>query len=134
MRTMVFMIVIGSLLAAPAYANREVDIRLVRAQTTGSLSPQLADVADLLQNNLPFQGYSVLGRTRLPLPNRGQSVTFPGNLVVRCSGNQERLTVVVRRHETVLLNAVVSLRDNRPVILGGFPEGRDRLLLIVVAR
>ena len=125
---------IGCLLTGAAHAAKEVDLRLVRAHNREEVSAELKDVADLLRNNLPYRGFTLLGRAGLPLPNRGQTVTLPERLVVRGSGQQERFTIVVQRDKETLLNAVVTLRKGAPVILGGFPDGADRLLLVVVAR
>ncbi len=131
------MLVLAAAVALAAAASAEagrVEIRLVRAHQGSGISRELRDVEDLLRAQLRFPGFELLARQRIALPNDGQTVTFPRGIEVRCEGPAERLSVIVRRGGSVLLNVFVNLRGDVPVVLGGFPDGSDRLLLILRAR
>ena len=117
-----------------AHAAGAVDIRFVRAHREQSVSPALRDVEGLLRSNLPYQGFELLSRTSMRLPARGQSAGLARGYRVRCDGDARRLSVRVDRGDNTVLNVAVALRPGNPVILGGFPDGQDRLLLVLVAR
>ena len=91
------------------------------------------DVEVLLRANLPYQGFELLSRSRMALPNRGQSARLAANYRMHCRGVARRFAVRVDRGENTVLNVVVALRPGNPVILGGFPDGADRLLLVLMA-
>lgn len=128
----VFLFAMGSV-PSVVWSADSVDIRFVRAHHGSSVSPALRDVEGLLRANLPYQGFELLTRTRMPLPNRGQSVSLARGYRLRCRGDARRLSVRVIRDDESVLNVAVALRPRNPVILGGFPDGSDRLLLVFVA-
>lgn len=129
------MLAVAILLAAATTAGaRQVEVRLVRAHQGPGVSRELRDVQDMLRAQLPFPGFELLSSTRVPVPSDGRNLSLPRGLDVRCSGTRERFAVVVRRGGAVLLNVFVRLRDDVPVVLGGFPDGADRLLLILRVR
>lgn len=126
------LLLLGSMQAA--IGAESVDIRFVRAFHGNSVSPALRDVESLLRSNLPYRGFELLSRTSMSLPNRGQSARMARGFRVRCSGDARRFSVRVNRGDDTALNVAVALREGKPVILGGFPDGEDRLLLVLVAR
>ena len=126
------LVFVGSMQAA--LSAESVGIRFVRAHHGDSVSPALRDVERLLRSNLPYRGFELLSRTSMALPVRGQSSGLARGFRISCNGDAGRLSVRVDRGDATLLNVAVALRPGTPVILGGFPDGADRLLLVLVAR
>lgn len=120
--------------AQAAEAVNAVDIRFVRAHQQGGVSSGLGDVADMLRSNLPYSGFALLSRSNVGLPSGGQTTGLAKGYSIRCSGGADRLSVQVKRGDAQVLNVAVTLREGVPVILGGFPDGSDRLLLVLKAR
>ncbi|MCF7837175.1 MAG: hypothetical protein K9N49_00950 [Candidatus Marinimicrobia bacterium] len=135
MRKMIGWLWIGLLLGPLAgEVAAQVTIRLARAhQDNQEVAVGLRDVAGLLRANLPYQGFALLGATRVGLPAENKPQRL-GPLEVRCQGGAERLSVSVARDGRTLLNTVVALRRGQPIILGGFPDGTGRLMLILQTR
>lgn len=134
MRGMALMVLLAAGLTVSAHGATRVDVRLVRAYHGWGVSRELRDVADLLRGNLPYTAFEMLSRASVPIPNRGQNANLSHGLSIHVSGNHERLSVLVQRQRATLLRAVVGLRPNVPIILGGFPDKEDRLLIVLVAR
>ena len=123
-----------ALLAAPVLAGSQINIRLIEATDSGTGNPAgLADVIGVLKRSLVYKNYSLVAQASLPLPAANRVVTL-GSYSVSCSGQQGSLAISVRRGGRVMLNTNISLRDNRPLIVGGFPSGRGKRVLVFVAR
>jgi hypothetical protein len=122
-------------LASAAHAGSELGIRLVEANSRrGGMGPGLEDVAGLLRENLPFNTFRLVSSGALRLPARGSTADLGSGLAVTCSGSQRNLSVTVTRGRRPLLRTTVALRDDRPWILGGFPGGDGKLIVILLAR
>jgi len=123
-----------ALLAAPVLAGSQITIRLIEATDSGTGNPAgLADVIGVLKRSLVYKNYSLVAQASLPLPAAKRVVTL-GSYSVSCSGQQGNLAISVKRGNRVMLNTNISLRDNRPLIVGGFPSGRGKRVLVFVAR
>jgi hypothetical protein len=121
------------LLSASAVAG-SLSIRLVRASNTpGGNSAGLGDVIPVLKKSLVYSHYSLAGSTSMKLPAQN-SVRQLGSYSVTCNGQQGNLAITVRHGRKQLLNTRVSLSSRKPLILGGFPAGNDKLVLVFVAR
>lgn len=117
-----------------AVAGDMVSIRLVEAHNEGAgVAKALDDVSGLLQSNLPFRRFDLAGQGRMGLPADG-SVSLPHGIQVLCQGNQANLRVRVTRGGAQIVDTTLGLADHRPVILGGIPHNRGRLLVLLVAQ
>jgi hypothetical protein len=125
---------LGCLLAATAADAGALSIRLVEAHNDGpkGAGPGLGDVADVLARNIPYQHFDLADRRDVTVPGT-HKVSMRGGYVVNCSGSVEALEVSIRRGRKSLLNTQLSLRAGKPVVLGGFPGGRGKYLVVLVA-
>ncbi|MBT3191749.1 MAG: hypothetical protein HN341_04270 [Verrucomicrobia bacterium] len=122
-----------SLLSASAQAG-SLSVRLVRAShTAGGSSSGLGDVIPVFQKSLPYSHYSLAGSTSMTLP-ASKATRQLGGYSVTCSGSQNSLAITVKHGRKQLLNTSVRLSRGKPLILGGFPSGQDKLVLVFVAR
>ena len=121
------------LLSASAMAGN-LSVRLVKASNTpGGSSAGLGDVLPVLKKSLVYSHYALAGSTSLSLPAKQTSRQL-GAYSVTCDGEQGNLAISVRHGRKQLLNTRVSLSSRRPLILGGFPAGDGKLVLVFVAR
>ncbi|MCX7668902.1 MAG: hypothetical protein N2439_02360 [Anaerolineae bacterium] len=120
--------------AQPGAAAERLTIRLVQATNEGQgASDGLRDVAPLLERNLPFRRFELLESRTIRLP-AADTLVFGAGLSVRCEGDDERLALLVRSGDAVLLQTQVRLTGQTPLILGGFPAPGGRRLLVLTAR
>ena len=132
-RLVIFLVWLGLASAASAQGG-SLAIRLIAANNDGAgVSSGLEDVAGLLQANLPFRRFDLLDQARVGLPADGGASLARG-IGVRCNGPIDNLRVTVTRDGRQVINTTLRLGDFRPVILGGFPYERGRLLLLIVVR
>ena len=119
--------------AAPCRAGRALSIRLVHAgnKQQGS-SAGLTDVMHVLRT-LRYNHYRLVSSSSLRLP-ANNATTSLGGYGVRCSGPQNSLKITVTRGSRSLVNTTVSLRDGKPIILGGLPSQEGKLILVFVVR
>ena len=109
-------------------------VRLVEASSSDSASSAgLSDVIEILKKSLAFKSYSLKASSSVSLPAAKKAVSLDGYSVT-CNGDQSKLEIVVRRGSKVLLNTKVSLKKGKPLVLGGFPRGANKLVLIFVAK
>ncbi len=108
---------------------QSLSIRLVEAsRAVAPSSSALADVADILNRNLPFASYTLQDSRTLSLPaNQTESL---GGFSISCSGTARELKVVVRRRGQVLISTILRLQEGIPVMLGGFPSANGRQIFI----
>ncbi|MDZ4198754.1 MAG: hypothetical protein U1E27_05645 [Kiritimatiellia bacterium] len=124
-----------ALLATAAPAAERLQIRVVEASMEESAAdPGLRDVAAFLKENLPYRSFRLVDQTTLALPAPGNRVSLRPGFAVLGKGPQNRLDLTLEKDGRVLLNTVLSLRDGVPVVVGGFPGGRGRLMFVLVAR
>ena len=133
--------------ASLAVAGDTLSIRLVEASNprkgregaaAGERAAQgapkgLEDIEDTLKQNLPFNTFALVDEQTMKLP-ASETANLARSFTVRCSGKQDALSVSLKRNKEELLSSVLSLRDNKPVILGGFPSDKGKLLVVLVAR
>ena len=131
-KALVILWMLATLAPALAQAGERVSLRLVRADNeAGASSPSLGSLVQTLQRNLPYRRFTEVSANSLPLPGRG-GVPL-GELRVFCRGPQDNLSVTVKRAGNTLVQTRVRLRDGQPVIVGGFPDGQARLLIVLVS-
>lgn len=119
----------GRCLAADTLSLREVE-----ARNDGSGVPAiLQDVGRVLKSSVGFSGYHLLSSRTLPLPT-SDSVALRSGYTLKCSGSSDNLEVLVTRGAEEILRTTASLRPGRPLVLGGFPKGDARVLLVLVVR
>ena len=120
--------------AAPLHAG-SLSIRLVEAHNeSDAVASGLKDVQGTLRKNLQqYRGFDLLGSSSLPLP--ANATASPGSgFSVTCSGAQNNLSVVITRNRQEVVSTTLNLRNNTPVMLGGFTTKRGRMLVLLVAR
>lgn len=121
-------------LSAGAQAAGSLSIRLVEASNAGSgASAGLKDVAGILKGSLAFSNYKLIGSCAMRLPAMGEKGQV-GEYEVTCSGNAQSLSITVVRAGHVMLTTQVRMQDGIPLILGGFPGGAGRHVLVFTAR
>ena len=128
--------VCGVMLAATTtFAGSTLSVRLVEASNGGGgMGTGLGDVAHLLQSNLPYRSFQLLGSRSMSLPAESSAALGRG-VTVNCSGQQGGVTVTVDIGGRTALQSTVSLRDNTPLVLGGFSSGsKGKLIVILLAK
>jgi hypothetical protein len=122
-----------SVVAAPALAGSSLSIRLVRASNSAQGNGAgLEDVISVLKKSLVYSSYTLAGSASTALPARNSSRRL-GPYTVTCNGPQGALAISVRHGRRELLKTSVSLRDGKPLILGGFPDAGGKLVLVFIA-
>ena len=123
-----------AMLTAGAQAASSLSIRLIEASNTGSgASAGLKDVAGILKGSLAFSRYDLLGSCALRLPAAGEKSKV-GEYEVICRGGQQSLSITVTRGGQVMLTTQVRMQEGAPLILGGFPGGAGRHVLVFTVR
>lgn len=122
------------LCAAPAFAGSSVSIRLVQADNSGSgVGGGLDDVSELLKSNLPFNSFKLVSSGSVQLPAGGSAGLGQG-FAAQCKGSQDSMQITVTRGGKKVLDTKVGLQDDVPLILGGFPAGSGKLMLVLLAQ
>jgi hypothetical protein len=123
------MVSAGAVLAGPTLT-----IRLVDASNSGQgAGGGLEDVAQLLKENLPFNSFRLVANRSMPLPANG-TVSLAEGIQARCSGDQRNLSVAIERGGKAQIQSTVELRNNTPLILGGMPSDKGKLIVILLAK
>ncbi len=126
-------LVIWVLLAGAGAVQAEtLRIRLVRASNSaGGADPALQDVLLAMRGSLVFQSYALAGQKQLPLPANG--IVALGSFQVTCTGPRQKLAIVIRRGSQRLMQTTASLKGGKPLLLGGFPDGANQMILVFTA-
>lgn len=128
--TIVWLLLAGWVISAAG--GEQLSIRLVEASNRGAGSPPaLNDVRGILKDSLGLDSCAFLASAWVQLPADRQTRSL-GQYSVTCSGPQHSLTIVVQRGRQRLLKTTVSLKDNTPLILGGFPAQNGKHVLVFV--
>ena len=118
----------------PAMAGSSMSIRLVEASAQGKGdSSGLEDVVDVLKKNLPLPFYTLVDRTRISLPANGKPLNL-GSYTITCTGSQDALVIVVQQGARKLLQTSVKLDNKSPLVLGGFPSEKGKMVLVFVVK
>lgn len=136
MKKTLFLFLAACLFATAARAGGgTLSIRLVEATNEGQGAGKgLADVAQLLQENLPFKSFELRADKAVALPASG-AVDLAAGFVARCSGDAANLSVSIeRKGKQGRLASTVSLRKGKPVILGGLPSEGGKMIVILMLR
>lgn len=132
----VWLAVLACCLGFSAMANDLVTVRWVKAsnvQMRGE-DPRLDDIAKALRKTLPYTSYQLLDQELVELTD-ASPVNLKEGFVVRFEGPQNNLRIVIERDRKELLNTTVNLKDDKPLIVGGFAAGEDaRFMLVLKAR
>jgi hypothetical protein len=126
-------VLLGLLGAIPAHAGSVLQVQLVSADKTQA-SPRsgLGAVEGLLKRNTPYSNFQVLAVRSAALP-ASTTLDMGRGVIVKCAGAQDRLSIEVLSGGRAMLRSTVSLRDQTPLVLGGFPSGGSKLMVIVTA-
>ena len=119
-------------LNATSIAGEFVTLRLVEASNTdGGVPPELKDVGGILRAQLPFTNYRLVDRGKCNLP-ANQTIRMSRGYNIQCTGTQDNFTVNVRQRKSEILQTTVAIKDGKPLMLGGFPSDKGKLLLILL--
>ncbi len=130
----IFVVVLSQMWAMMSEAGELVTLRLVEASNTGDgVSPELKDVGSILKAQLPFKSYRLVDRGKCKLP-ADQSIGMSRGYRIRCTGVQDNFTIKIRQGKSEILQTTVALKDGKPLMLGGFPSNKGKLLLILLAK
>ena len=111
-----------------------VTIRFVEASNEEvGIDKGLEDIGSILKGQLPFKRYRLIDRSQCKLPAK-KSIQLARGYHLKCQGKQEHLTIWVRHGKADLLHTTVALKDGKPLMLGGFPDSRGKLLLVLLAK
>jgi hypothetical protein len=120
------------LTGSTALAADTLSVRLVEATNDGTgIDGRLRDVAAAF-GDLSFNSYRLVDAADFSIP-AGQTRGM-GGYEVTCAGERKALVITVKLGRRELLNTTVSLRANKPLVVGGFPSPRGRMILVFVAR
>ncbi|MCK5849649.1 MAG: hypothetical protein KAH23_01945 [Kiritimatiellae bacterium] len=127
-----FALLFVTLGASPCLAGGNLSIRMIEAsnKTTPS-SSGVQDVVSILEKSLPYNSFNLSASGTMKLPAK-KSTQRLGGYTVSCSGKQKNLSIKVTHEKKTILNTTVNLRDNKPLILGGFPSENGKLILVFV--
>lgn len=127
---------LGLLTLAPvlaASADEQINLKLVLAKKTkdGTVDNRLNDVKDLLKNNLPYNSYTLLGQTTVPLKDTDRIILAAGVTVTLADVKERTLNLRINQEKKKVLSARVNLRKGKPAVLGGF-SGNDGKMMVIV--
>jgi hypothetical protein len=130
----IFLILALMWTAGDGVAGSLLSLRLVEASHAGQgMGVGLGDVANLLQNNLPYKSFQLLASRSMALPANGVASLSSG-LVARCSGGQDNLSVVLERGGKKIMQTTVELRDGTPLIIGGISSAQGKLIIVLLTK
>jgi len=132
MRRFLALVALVCLACGSVFAGDSLSIRLVHATANQSDAGGLQDVVSVLKRSLPYDYFRLVSSTSMPLP-ADTSRSLDG-YTVKCKGAQNALRITVTKGNRSLVNTSVSLRDGKPVILGGLPASEGKLILVFVAK
>jgi hypothetical protein len=122
------------LTAGVSLGGSTLSVRQVEASHAGQgMDTGLGDVSQLLRDNLPFKSFQLLASRSMSLPADGVASLSRG-MVVRCSGDQRNMKVTIESGGRKVMQSTVELRDGIPLIMGGFPSGKGKMILILLAK
>jgi len=128
-------LILGFMLTAGgSFAGSILSVRLVEASHAGQgMGTGLGDVANLLQNNLPYTTFQLLSSRSMSLPASSMASLSLG-IVARCSGGQENMNVILERGGKKIMQTTVELRDGIPLIIGGISTGQGKMIVVLLAK
>ena len=119
---------------AGANAGETVSIRLVEASNNGEASSkQLDDVSSILKSQLSYKTYKLIDQKSCGLPAKG-TIKMQKGFELECIGKQDNFSITVHKSGNKLLQTTLDLKSGKPLILGGFPSGKNKLLLVLLAQ
>jgi len=125
------LVLLGSL---PAAAGGRLSVRLVEAHNEGTgVSSALGDLAGMLQRNLPYKRFDLVGSGTAQLPGEG-SLSLQGDVALRYAGASNALRVSLHRGGKRLLSSTIALAPGKPFVLGGFRGPRGRMMVVLILR
>ncbi|MCX7590938.1 MAG: hypothetical protein N2255_04850 [Kiritimatiellae bacterium] len=131
-RSVVAVFFLTGLLAGSSLRADTLSVRLVKASDTAErVDSRLDDILPALTHSLVFKAYTLVATATLELPAAGQEVKL-GFYRIRCTGPAENLSIQIRHDDTPLLYTTVSLKEGKPVVLGGFPAADGRMIIVFV--
>lgn len=121
--------------AASAGAGQQLGVRVVEASGgPARTDPALHDVEKMLKGNLPFSQFRLVDRASVRLPAVQQAAGLKGGITLRFNGDQMKLAVTMEQGGKVVLQTQIALHDGVPLVLGGFPSGGGRMMIVLVVR
>lgn len=106
--------------------------QVVASAQPGDSDPALDDVLPLLRRNLRYNSYRQATAATAALRSGTQVPLRMGYHLELVDVSDNELTVRVAKRREVLLNTRLALRPGKPIVLGGFSEGENTLLIVLL--
>lgn len=103
-------------------AQQMLDVRLVKLTGNGAVTPGLESVAAIIRRNLPYAGCALVDQQGCIMPANA-TLAFKGGYSVTCKTLDGAVGVTIQKNRKLLLSTAVTLKDDTPVIIGGFDGG-----------
>lgn len=101
-------------------------IRLARTAPQGNVTPELQEIAEVLQRNLNLPCCVLLDEKTVPFPEDRQTFMLRGYWIDLLPQGEGRVLVTVLRNRNRILQSSVRISAEAPVILGGFRPGSGK--------
>lgn len=109
-----------------------IQVRMLLADNSGDRSSvDLEDILPLLQKNLRFSSYRLVGQALTRARASTHRLPF-GYTLDYTKVSLPTLTVSISRRDETLLRTRLHLLPGRPVIVGGFPHARSGTVILVL--
>lgn len=123
--------VLGAALAEETEENVSLKLVVAKESSESSSGKGIDNVNSLLQSNLSYDSYTTLAQKVVPLKNADGIVLAEGVAVALSEVDKTSLAIRISRDKKQVLNAKITLRKDKPVILGGFSGKSGKLMVIV---
>ncbi len=132
--TMLLVALLACLTASNALAGETLSIRLVEASNEGPGNLDgIEDVIRILKKSSSHEHFALIASATQSLPAKGQTSKLR-SLAIKCKGKQGNVTITVKSGRKQLLNTTVALKDGTPIVVGGFPSRKGKMILVFLAR
>ena len=101
-------------------------IRLARTASQGNVTPELQEIAEVLQRNLNLPCCVLLDEKTVLYPEDRQTFMLRGYWIDLLPQGEGRVLVTVLRNRNRILQSSVRISVEAPVILGGFRPGSGK--------
>lgn len=96
--------------------------KLLKLTSNGTITPELENVAAIIQRNLPYAGCELVEQKACVLP-ANSILSFKTGYKLVCKSTDDSVAVTILKKNKLLISTTVTLKDATPVIIGGFDGG-----------
>ncbi len=125
---------LACVLVTPALGGDSLTVRLIEASNTPATRPLPPDLEMKLKNNLPgpYRHFNLIDIQQVRLPANDR-ISLGGLCQLSLNGPQHKLAVGMVRQQQRIISMTVSLQDNKPLVVGGFPSLGGKYLVVLTA-